>query len=260
MARRFTTKLILLLIPVTAYAAPGQPPPAIQRYLQQPGFLWKCAGEVNFQFCWESNLDGDANMSAARGSADSSRGEVLRHARIAKYDAVIYVFFLQSPERMQKLIGYHGEGRSRPSQHAIFFVPTPIRPNLTHELCHEILTNAWGAAEAWIEEGLAAWMAERGVVHATCLSLTVRQKMLPLKDLVRPEWNPSIYSPDITYVELAGLLEFLERTYGLERVREIWQHGSVSIPGILGKSVADLESEWHGQLQQEIDARSAPRM
>lgn len=97
-------------------------------------------------------------------------------------------------------------------------------------------------------------------MHATCLSLTVRQKMLPLKDLVRPEWNPSVYSPDITYVELAGFLEFLERTYGLEPVKQVWQHGSVSIPGILGKSVAALDSECHAQLQHEIEASSVPRM
>jgi hypothetical protein len=84
--------------------------------------------------------------------------------------------------------------------------------------------------------------------------------MLPLKDLVRPEWNPSLYSPDITYVELAGFLEFLERTYGLELVKQIWQHGSASIPGVLGKSVAALDSEWRAKLQHEIAASSKPRM
>ena len=99
-------------------------------------------------------------MAAARESAEAARGEVLGNALVTKYDAMIHVFFLKSPERMEKLIGYHGERRSRPLQHAIFFVPTPIRPNLTHELCHEILTNVWGVAEPWIEEGLATWVAE----------------------------------------------------------------------------------------------------
>jgi hypothetical protein len=173
---------------------------------------------------------------------------------------MIYVFFLESPLRMEKLIGYRGEGRSRPLQHAIFFVPTPIRPDLTHELCHEILTNTWGVAEAWIEEGFATLVAQRGIVHLKCIGLTGTKAMLPLKDLVRPEWNPSIYSPDITYVELAGFLEFLERTYGLERVRQVWQHGSRSIPGILGKSVATLEREWQAELQHEFAERSKPPM
>src|ERR1017187_345801 len=257
---RFTTKLALLLIFVTGYAFPAQPAAEIQRYLQQPGFRWTCARQTNFQFCWEANLDRDANMASARNSAEASRSEILRFARVSKYEAVIYVFFLESPERMETLIGYRGEGRSRPAQHAIFFVPTPIRPNLTHELCHEILTNVWGAAEACIEEGLATFVAERGVVHQTCLAMTVRQALLPLKELVRADWNPTVYSPDVTYVELGGFLEFLERAYGLERVKQIWQHGSELIPSILGKSLAALEDEWHLQLQHEIASRSAPRI
>ena len=228
--------------------------------MKQPGFNWKCAQETNFTFCWEASLQGNPYLAAARRSAEAGRDRVLGGAHIAKYDAMIYVFFLESPERMEKLIGYHGEGRSRPAQHAVFFVPTPIRPDLTHELCHEILTNAWGVAEAWIEEGFATLMAQRVSVNFSCLSLTVHQTMLPLKELVRPGWNASIGSPDITYPELGGFVEFLERTYGLERVRQVWQHGSTSIPGILGKSMAALEREWHAQLQHDVDERSEPQM
>src|SRR5260370_42325150 len=122
-------------------------------------------------------------MAAARNSAEPARNEILRIARVSKYEAVVYVFFLDSPDRMKKLIGYHVEGRSRPVQHAIFFVPTPIRPNITHELCHEILTNVWGAAEPWIEEWLATFVAERYAVHETCPAMTVGHAMLPLKEL-----------------------------------------------------------------------------
>ncbi|MGD0299389.1 MAG: hypothetical protein ABSE86_19965 [Bryobacteraceae bacterium] len=251
-AGRFVTILALVLIPFTGHAAPTEPPAVIQKYLKQPGFTWKCARETNFQFCWEASLDGDSNMAAARDSAEAARNEVLRSAGVAKYETLIYVLFLASADRMEKLIGYHGEGRSRPAQHAVFFVPTPIRPNLTHELCHEILTNVWGVAEAWIEEGFATLAAERGLVHVTCLAMTIRHAMIPLKELVRPEWNPSVYSPDITYVELAGFLEFLEAAYGLERIKQVWRRGSMSIPGVLGKSVAILEREWHIQLQREI--------
>jgi hypothetical protein len=236
--------------------AEAQQATAIQKYLTQPGFTWKCDRQTNFQFCWESGLENNPHMAAARNSAEPARKEILHIARASKYEALIYVFFVESPERMEKLIGYHGEGRSRPVQHAIFFVPTPIRPDLKHELCHEILTNLWGAAEPWIEEGFATLVAEPRVVHQTCLAMTAAQRMLPLKELVRAEWNPSQYSPDITYVELGGFVEFLQAAYGLEPVKQIWQRGSASLPGILGKPLATVEHEWQARLQNEVAARS----
>jgi hypothetical protein len=182
-------------------------------------------------------------LAAARNSAGAALDTILRRIRTVNYESRIYVFFVASPDRMAKLIGYRGEGRSRPVQHAIFFVPTPIRPDLTHELVHEVLTNLWGIAEPWIE-------------RIICLSLTAQQAMLPLADLVRPEWNPSIYSPDVTYMELGGFTSFLERYYGLERLKQIWRLGSRSIPRTLGKSISVLEQEWKSQLRRENAALS----
>jgi hypothetical protein len=251
-------KLALLTIFLTGYAIQAQRSAAIDKYMAQPGFHWKCERQTNFQFCWESNLDGDVNMAAARNSAEASRNEILRIANVSKYEPLIYVFFVESPERMEKLIGYHGEGRSRPVQHAIFFVPTPIRPDLKHELCHEILSNLWGAAEPWIEEGFATLIAEPRVVHQTCLAMTVGHRMLPLSDLVRAEWNPSLYSPDVTYVELGGFLEFLKGAYGLGPIKQIWQRGSASIPAVLGKPLATLEHEWQLRLQNEVAPHLTP--
>lgn len=242
---------LLSVLSIGTFADPL--PPAIQAYLKHSDFVWRCAQDARFRFCWEASLDPDQNLAAARNSADPALRAILRRIHAAGYDNRIYVFFVASPERMAQLIGYRGEGRSQPKQHAIFFVPTPIRPDLTHELSHEVLTNRWGAAEPWIEEGFASLIAEPRAVHAICLSLTARDAMLPLTDLVRPEWNSSIYSHDVTYMELGGFTGYLEKRYGLERFQQIWRLGSKSIPRILGKSVPILEQEWKLELQREIE-------
>jgi len=248
--------LSLLLL---AHAAPAARPPAIQQYVTHPGFQWKCESAEHFEFCLEASLESDVYLAAARNSAELARTRILQTFGAADYTPQVYVFFVESPERMQKLIGYHGEGRARPAQHAIFFVPTRIRPDLTHELTHEILTNLWGAAEAWIEEGFAALQAEPFAVHRTCLSMAVRQVLLPLPALVNATWNPAQYSPDITYVELGGFVEFLQARYGTERVKKIWQQGSASIPRVLGKPLTSVETEWRSALDQEVARRWPPR-
>src|ERR1035438_8364536 len=116
---------------------------------------------------------------------------------------------------MKELVGFDGEGRARPTQHVIFFVLTPVRPDLTHELCHEIVSNLWGAAEPWIEEGLATYAAEGGF-HRDLQAWLDSGKLLPLPKLVNPDWDPSQFSPDITYGELAGFVEYIKNTYGFD--------------------------------------------
>jgi hypothetical protein len=129
-------------------------------------------------------------------------------------------------------------------------VPTPVRPDLTHELCHEILSNLWGAAEPWIEEGLATYAAQGGFHHESQEWLA-SGRMVPLAELVNPGWDPTQYSPDITYGELAGFVEYLKNTYGLESIHRIWLSGSQSIPFVFGRTLKELEADWHTALEAQ---------
>jgi hypothetical protein len=123
-----------------------------------------------------------------------------------------------------------------------------VRPDLTHELCHEIVSNLWGAAEPWVEEGLATYAAEGGF-HRENQGWLESGRIIPLAKLVNPDWDPSQYSPDITYGELAGFIEYLKNTYGFESIHQIWRFGSQGIPGVFGKSLAELEADWYAALR-----------
>jgi hypothetical protein len=248
-----------LLLLVLGQATAADLPEAIEAYLRHAGFTWNCEAGGHFQFCWEASLASNANMATARSAAESDREQVLAMMNLPPvYEPRIYVFFVASPRRMKELIGYEGEGRSRPAQHAVFFVPTPIRPSLRHELTHEILTNLWGAAEAWIEEGMATFVAYSGQVSARSVTMTEDGVMLPLGNLVREEWNPAMYPLEVTYDELAGFVEYLIRKYGLERVKAIWQGGSESIPKVTEKTVRALEADWRAELERAAAARGKP--
>jgi len=227
---------------------PGGDRLAIQQYLKHPGFTWRCKHSGNFEFCFDPKLADDPNMLAAREGAKAARAHILRLAGAKRYQPVIRVFFLESRARMKELIGYDGEGRARPTHHVIFFVPTPVRPDLTHELCHEIVSNLWGAAEPWIEEGLATYAAQGGF-HSENQEWLASGRLLPLEKLVNPDWEPSQYSPDLTYPELAGFVEYLKNEYGLDEIQQIWRSGSPAISAVFGRSLAQLESDWHAALQ-----------
>jgi hypothetical protein len=240
---------ILTAVSISACAPAGKPKdPTLQEYLDHPGFTWKCEAKGHFDFCFDPKLKNNPNLVAVRKSAEEARSHVLRLAGATRYKPVIHVLLLESRAQMKELIGYDGEGRSRPRQHVVFFVLTPVRPDLTHELCHEILSNVWGTAEPWIEEGLAVYAAEGGF-HRDVEALLNSGKLLPLTSLVNPDWDPSKYSPDVTYAELAAFVEYLKNTYGMDSIRKIWRFGSHAIPEILDRPFTDVETEWRAWLQ-----------
>ena len=235
-------------------AAPPQGNPAadrlaIEQYLKHPGFAWRCQHSGHFEVCFDPKLAGDPNLLAARQGAEAARAHILRLAAAPRYEPLIRVFFLESRARMKELIGYDGEGRARPTHHVILFVPTPVRPDLTHELCHEIVSNLWGAAEPWIEEGLATYAAQGGF-HRENQEWLASDRLLPLAKLVNPDWDPSQYSPDITYPELAGFVEYLKNTYGIDGIQRIWRSGSPAISAVFGRSLTELEADWHTALRR----------
>jgi hypothetical protein len=223
---------------------------AIQQYLKHPGFTWQCQRSGHFEFCYDPKIGTDPNLLAVRKGAEKARTHILRLAAAPRYQPLIHVFFLESRARMKELIGYDGEGRARPTHHVIFFVPTPVRPDLTHELCHEILSNLWGAAEPWIEEGLATYAAQGGF-HRESQQWLATGRMLPLEKLVNPGWEPTQYSPDITYGELADFVEYLKNAYGLDGIHRVWLSGSQAIPAVFGKTLSELEADWHAALLLE---------
>jgi hypothetical protein len=229
-------------------ADPGDANPAIERYLKHPGFVWKSQRSGHFEFYFDPKLKSDPNLLEVRKGAEMARTHILRLAAAEDYKPLIHVFFLESRARMKELIGYDGEGRARPTQHVIFFVLTPVRPDLTHELCHEVMSNLWGAAEPWIEEGLATYAAEGGF-HRESQGWLASGRMLPLEKLVNAAWDPSQYSPDITYGELASFVEYLKNTYGLDGIRQVWRSGSQGIAAVFGKPLGELEADWHAALQ-----------
>ncbi len=250
--RGFGPIAFVFLLTASSLAAPGHPdaPPApvLRQYLDHVGFSWKTKQVAHFQLFFEPDSEAGRRIRELRRNLEKDRAHVLALIGEKDYEPTIYAFFLKSGEDMQELLGVNVDGRSRPVQHAVFSVVTPDRLHLTHELCHEIASNLWGAAEPWIEEGLATYADEGDNTYYDSWALLKANDLLPLSRLVDPEWTSTMDSPDVTYTELGGFVKFLYDKYGVERIKAVWQAGSTSIPFVFGKSLPELEREWHDSL------------
>jgi len=244
----FCVALSSALAPATVVdGAPLDVTPAIRQYLDHSKFSWSCERSDHFQFCFEGKSLAANSIRDLKIIAEDNRAAVLELIGAPKYDPLIYAFFVNSRSQMKKLIGAKVDGRARPNQHATFYVINGPR-TLAHEITHEIVSNLWGNAEPWIEEGFAVYATESPILDDDCRAFLRARRMLPLEQIVNSKWESSMYSPDITYTELGGFVKYLERTYGIGRIAQVWQQGSQGIPEVYGKPLATLEQEWFAAL------------
>jgi hypothetical protein len=223
----------------------------LRPYYAHTGFSWKIDRVANFELNYEAGTEAALRISQLEEVAEKGRGSILQMLGENAYDPTIHVFFVESIERMKQLIGSEVIGRSRPTQHAVFCVVAPFSElSLKHELTHEIATNLWGPAEHWLEEGLATFAVDNNssLMKRQCLGMMQSKQWIPLKKLVTSQWESSSFSPDDTYPELGGFVEYLYETYGVARLQKIWKGGSKSIRKVYGKRLSKLESDYRSDL------------
>jgi hypothetical protein len=223
----------------------------LRPYYAHTGFSWKIDRVANFELNYEAGTEAALRLTQLEEVAEKGQSSILQMLGESAYDPTIHVFFVESIERMKQLIGSEVIGRSRPTQHAVFCVVAPFSElSLKHELTHEIATNLWGPAEHWLEEGLANFAVDNksSLMKRQCLGMMQSKQWIPLKRLVTSDWESSNFSPDDTYPELGGFVEYLYETYGIARLQKIWKGGSKSIHRVYGKRLSKLESDYKSDL------------
>jgi hypothetical protein len=223
----------------------------LRPYYAHTGFSWKIDRVANFELNYEGDTEAARRIVQLEEVAERGQSSILQMLGESSYQPIIHVFFVESIERMKQLIGSEVIGRSRPTQHAVFCVVAPFSElSLKHELTHEIATNLWGPAEHWLEEGLANFAVDNksSLMKRQCLGMMQSKQWIPLKKLANSGWESSSYSPDDTYPELGGFVEYLYETYGVAKFQRIWKEGSKGIRKVYGKRLSKLESEYRSDL------------
>jgi hypothetical protein len=227
----------------------------LRPYYEHAGFNWKIDRQPHFELNFEANTEAERRLAQLKEVAELGRAAVLKVLGVTTYDPIIHVFFVGSIARMNELVGAEVIGRSRPMQHAVFCVVAPFSElSLEHELTHEIVSNLWGPGEHWLQEGLANYVVDNNsmLMNRQCLGILQSKQWIPLKNMVNPEWKSSIYSPDDTYPELGGFVQYLYETYGVEYLQIAWSKGSKDLKKVYGKRLSQLESDWRKALLKSV--------
>ena len=231
----------------------GNPDFDIESVLRRTDFRWKTDTLSSLIFCYSEGSYAARYVDSMQSRAQRSYAAVLGKLKIRSYRDKIYVFPLDSRRLIERLIGLNdADGAAFPEKGVVCYLFNEHeKADGPHEFAHVVSENVWGkpaSPERWIGEGLAVYCDGKwqgAALDSICRTLYKQGGLLPLKELI---FRFADHSELITYPEAGCFVRFLWETYGIDAVKEIWKHGTMTIERVTGKDLKELQLEWNGWL------------
>jgi hypothetical protein len=159
------------------------------------------------------------------------------------------LFFVSSRDEMEPITGSRAPGWSETGSGSAFFVLSDsLRTGLRHETMHLLSWRLWGVPSAfWMSEGLATASVPTcgGLTPEVVIAMLDRAGMSIPLDTLRTKFTFAGDTGFVFYLEAAGLVRYVDRIYGRDKVRALWSNGGLAnVRETLGVSRARLERDW----------------
>jgi hypothetical protein len=221
-------------------------------------FSWTSQGAGNVWLHCKRDSFAERHRAALLRSAEGARSRALEYLDEPRYDRRLDVFYVDSREEMEQLVGGSVTGLADWRSGAAFLVCTPDwRSFDQHEITHVISIDLWGYPKdpsAWLVEGLAIR------VDGWCREYSVDDLA---HHLATGGALPSIQDLGAQYASLgevragvaaASLIEFIRSEFGVGALRTLWGEGLGKVEDVLGLSAAELESRWKKHILEQTGA------
>lgn len=255
---------MILACGISAVGAFGTP--TAKSLKNKKGFTWISKSSVNFNYYFEPGTPAERDYERISERMEKS------HASLEKllggsFGEKTESFIVDSRARMKQLIGEEGNGFAfgsvNPATSKTEYVTAMVYSDTikavgAHETCHALAHLLWGKPRGlWLDEGLAVYSDDQwnGLpLHPVAKVLLDKGHLLPIGDLLDDNWIKK-YPDMVTYPELGSFVKFLYEKYGLDAVKNLWQHGAKNAESAFGKNISALETEWRTELAK-VDASS----
>jgi hypothetical protein len=165
------------------------------------------------------------------------------------------VFHLKSREQMKRITDYPVRGWTDPVARTVLLVRrSPSNQGERHEIAHVLSHNLWGHSDDWNTTG---WMSEALATYAggPCSGHSIDEivayvdrqgELIPL-DSLAPRFRA--YDDLLAYLQAGSFFGYVRETYGLARVRALWEQGFDHFERIFGKLPSAVDAEWRKHLR-----------
>jgi hypothetical protein len=244
---------LLILILATTGSLAQRSDDYVRKALEDSTFTWtSTASDRVTIYCEEGSFADQHRMMILR-SVSAALDDVLELLGEAEYRAPLNVFYLDSREEMERIVGRPYAGFSNWGANGVFLVLNPEwRSFEKHEITHMVTMGMWGAPDEtsrWMIEGVAVycdgWCREY-TVDEVAMSLLSSGELPPLFENYADlgEIRAGFYA--------ASVIGFIQHTYGSQALRNLWTNGCGGLKGLLGDDVGGIENAWKDYLKQKV--------
>ncbi len=228
----------------------------VQRALADSSFAWRSIASNKIRIYYEEDSFAERHRMMMLRSMITAVDEVLKILEASECDSVLNVFYVESREKMKRIVGRSYSGFSDWAANAIFMVLNPNwRSFEKHEFAHVVTMGVWGPPDItsrWMIEGIAihcdGWCREY-TVDEVAFHLLSNGQLPPLREFLDDfnslgEIRAGFYA--------ASLIGFIQRTHGAQALRDIWLNGVESFKDLLGADVNQIENSWKNYLKSNV--------
>ena len=171
------------------------------------------------------------------------------------------LFFVGSRDEMRPFTGTRSGGWSVVAEGTAFLVASDsINPAIRHEVMHLLSWRLWGTpGGVWMSEGVAT-AAVGGCRDWTLDEIAAalyRDRQLATISEMRRRFRNGGTQGAIHYLSAGSLVEFIDRTWGRDKLRQLWQSGGMGgAERVLGVTPLTLEQRWRSHVAEQAGAVS----
>ena len=223
--------------------------------LRDTAFTWQTREADHFRIHFQSGSSAADHIDQFVGDAEQARANGLRVLGATEFEPRIDVFHLKSKDQMKRITDYAVGGWTDPVARTVLLVRgSASNQGERHEIAHVLSHNLWGHSYDW---GTTGWMSEALATYAggPCSGYSIDEiaayldrhaELIPL-DSLAPKFRT--YNDLIAYLQAGSFFGYLRETYGLAKVRTLWEGGFEQFATILKKSPSAVDADWRKYLK-----------
>lgn len=254
--------LALFLLPTASscdrtppFLYPDHPMGLAVQALRDTAFTWQTRESEHFRIHFQPGSYAATHIDQFVKDAELARAIGLSVLGEKRFIPRIDVFHLKSREQVKRLTGYPVRGWADPDSRTVLLVRgSASSQGERHEIAHVISHSLWGHSRDWLTTG---WMSESLATYAggPCSGYSTdeisayldrRQELIPLDSLAL---HFRSYNDLVAYLQAGSFIGYVRATYGLPRIRELWNHGFEQFERILRKTPPAMDAEWRQHLR-----------
>lgn len=167
------------------------------------------------------------------------------------------LFFVGSRDEMRPFTGTRSGGWSVVAEGTAFLVASDsVHPAIRHEAMHLLSWRLWGTpGGVWMSEGVAT--AAVGGCRDWALdevaAALYRHRQLATITEMRRRFRNGGTQGTIHYLSAGSLIEFIDRTWGRDKIRQLWRSGGMGgADRVLGVTPLALEERWRSHVAEQV--------